>query len=169
VGCPAQSPTIAHASRHSIPGIHTGTGTSVPVHRSQLDATSQEDIRSRYAELNLDTARMLTALQNLAMPQGAAYSLEDWNATKYILALELQAVEQVQTLYRQTEDLLNAMQLEQTEDLNAVMSNLQAVAPAAPATSWSDIVLTIMSDALGVLSVVPDAKVGQMALLVGQT
>ena len=82
------------------------TPAQVPAYQyisSQLDATSHEDIRSRYVDLNLDTSRMLTTLQNLAMPQGASYSLEDWNATKYILALELQAVGQVQTLYQQTE------------------------------------------------------------------
>lgn len=134
---------------------------------SQLDATSHEDIRSRYIDLNLDTSRMLTMLQNLAMPQSASYSLEDWKATTSILALELQAVGQVQTLYQQKQALLNALQLEQTEDLNAVVSNLQDVSSAAPSTAWSDIVLTIMSDSLGVLSVIPEAKVGQMALLIG--
>ncbi|GLV59930.1 hypothetical protein KDH_67540 [Dictyobacter sp. S3.2.2.5] len=136
---------------------------------SQLDSASQGNIRARYVNLSLQDSLSPGKLNDLQRPPNAPnYTQEDWDATKSILARELQAAGQVQTLYQRTGTLLNALQIEQTGDLNDVVSKLQDISSTPPSdNSWSDILLTIMGDALGVASVIPEGRIGQMALLVG--
>ncbi|GHO89477.1 LamG domain-containing protein [Dictyobacter formicarum] len=133
------------------------------------------DVRRTYVNLNnfgdfpTWSGRLLQVDNPLIGVTLEDWKSEDWTVVRNTLAAELDNVHKVWQLYNHTNDLLNQLLKIQGDVLKAVADKLNAALTAAPAASdssgtWLSIIL---GDALAILSVVPEARVGQMALLAG--
>ncbi|GLV55870.1 hypothetical protein KDH_27140 [Dictyobacter sp. S3.2.2.5] len=133
------------------------------------------DIRRTYVNLNnfgdfsTWSGRLLQVDNPLIGVTLEDWKSEDWTVVRNTLAAELDNVHKVWQLYNHTNALLNQLLMIQGDMLKKVADKLNAALTAAPAASdssgaWLSIIL---GDALAILSVVPEAKVGQMALLAG--
>ncbi len=97
------------------------------------------------------------------------WNSEDWQVVRYTLASELENVSRVWQLSVHTNNLLDKLLTIQATTLKKVADTLSAALTTAPATLdsagyWAT---TILGYALGILSLIPEAKVAQVALLAG--
>ncbi|HET8912099.1 MAG TPA: LamG-like jellyroll fold domain-containing protein, partial [Ktedonobacteraceae bacterium] len=113
-----------------------------------------------------------TTLRNSTPPSWASiesWNSADWQVVRNTLASELENVTSIWQLYNHTNALLDHLLNLQGDTLVEIANKLNAAltTPQVANDTTGYLVSTILSGALAILSVIPEAKVAQMAFLAG--
>jgi hypothetical protein len=139
-------------------------------------STHTTNLRSKYVEEDHPFETWASVLQSFTPPSvltptisATDWQSDEWSAVRYILQGEVQAVDSVWKLKAHTDTLLTKLAFEQQNDKNWVIEQLKSTStnPGSSLDQVSFWIETILSAAIGVLSIVPESRIFQVALLTG--